>query len=150
MEFLDPETLFPDFGDFDPCTGSTEEKNNINTNFLGRIPGGRSPGKEPFSQTQRVYARPFFTIKHGIPNMNFSEHKLLAAPRLAFQKVHAKKFMFVFFRSLSISALSDFVPLILVFLRKPLRGPPTHRIPKPPSNKKINSQNPKIFENPLE
>ena len=31
-------------------------KNNININFPGRIPSGRTPGKEPFSRTQKVYA----------------------------------------------------------------------------------------------
>ena len=31
------------------------------------------------------------------------------------------------------------------YFREPLWGPPTHRVPKPPSNKKINSKNP---ENP--
>ena len=42
--------------------------------------------------TQKVYARPFSTVKHmEFPNINFSEHKILAAPRLAFQKVRAKK-----------------------------------------------------------
>ena len=39
-------------------------KNNININFSGRIPGGRTPGKAPFSRTQKVYARPFSTVKH--------------------------------------------------------------------------------------
>ena len=29
------------------------------------------------------------------------------------------------------------------YFRKPLRGPPTHGVPKPPSNKKRNSKNPK-------
>ena len=36
-------------------------------------------------------------------------------------------------------------PLKLRYFRKPLRGPPTHGLPRPPSNKKRNSKNP---ENP--
>ena len=34
--------------------------------------------------------------------------------------------------------------------RKPLQKHPTHRVPKPPQQQKINFKNPKIFENPLE
>ena len=48
-------------------------KNNININSLGRIPDGRTPGKEPFFQTQKVYAKALFYCKRqGIPNINFS------------------------------------------------------------------------------
>ena len=53
--------LFPDFFGVsgpevprDPCKWPTGSQN-----FLGRIPCGRTPGKEPFSRTQKVYARPF-------------------------------------------------------------------------------------------
>ena len=53
----------------------------MNINFLGRIPGGRNPGKEPSFRTQKVYARPFFYCKtQGIPNINIFEQKLLVAP----------------------------------------------------------------------
>ena len=41
-----------------------KEQSNININFLGRISGGRTPGKAPFSRTRKVYARPFSTAKH--------------------------------------------------------------------------------------
>ena len=34
------------------------------------------------------------------------------------------------------------------YFRKPLRGPPTHRVPKPLQQQKRNFQNPKILENP--
>ena len=30
------------------------------------------------------------------------------------------------------------------YFQKPLRGPPTHGVPKPPSNKKRNSPNPEL------
>ena len=47
-----------------PGTSGSEGKNNINIYFSDRIPGGRTPGKALFSRTQKVYARPFSTVKH--------------------------------------------------------------------------------------
>ena len=35
-EFFDPETLFPDFGDFDPCTGPTRSQHNCRNPFRKR------------------------------------------------------------------------------------------------------------------
>ena len=81
-------------------TGSSKRRNNININDSGRIPGGRTPSEEPLPRTQKEeYARPLLFCKsQGIPNINFSEHKHLAAPQLAFQKkIDALKFLFFFF-----------------------------------------------------
>ena len=47
----------------------------------------------------------------GIPNINFSEHKILAAPRLAFQKFMLKKFMLIFSVLSSRSYQSSVTPL---------------------------------------
>ena len=81
----------------------SEEKHNININFSGWIPGVRSLGKEaePFSWTPKVYVWPFSTTcfkTQGIPSINFFKHKLLAATRLAVEKVYARKvYVVVFF-----------------------------------------------------
>ena len=76
------------------CTILIRGEDNININFSGRIPGWRNPGKERFffSGPQKSYARPFSTLNTGI-----SERKLLVVPRLAFQKVYAKRYYVVFF-----------------------------------------------------
>ena len=55
----------------------------------------RTPGKEPFPRGSKVYTRPFPTVNAGITNIKFSEHKLLAAPRLGFQRLMLKMFMFL-------------------------------------------------------
>ena len=72
-------------------------KNNININFLGRIPRGRTPGKEPFFPDPKSLCQALFYCKtQGIPNIHFCEHKLLVAPRLAFQEGYAKQVYVVF------------------------------------------------------
>ena len=57
-------------------------KNNININFSGRTPGENPLKKNPFPSLPLK--------KQRIPNIKFSEHKLLAVPRVAFQQVCAK------------------------------------------------------------
>ena len=61
-------------------------------------PGRTTPRKEPVFQTQKVYARPFSTVKHrGIPNMDFSEHKLLwLRPDWLSKKFMQKEFLLFF------------------------------------------------------
>ena len=71
----------------------SEEKNDININFLGRIP---DLGKSRFSGPKKFMLGLFYCKTQGIPNINFSEHELLAVARLAFQKVYAKKVYVVF------------------------------------------------------
>ena len=75
-----------------PLTHESEEKNNININLLGRLPGRENPRERPVSLDAKSLCWALFYCKtQGIPNINFSEHELLAVPRLVFQKVYAKK-----------------------------------------------------------